>query len=361
MHTQPRFASVAHTHAEGPVQAIPRPAGVGRAARRRRRSGVRPSRRRQVLLLALLGVLAHVGVGFDLVPGSVPLLAQAPAPYQVVAVIPVGGTPLGIAVTPDGTEAWIAGGNAAHHAAVIDLATRTKLTVFPNPPVGGIGLGGTGATDIAISQDGLFAYVTTFGSHRVTKLDVPGHVHLLTSADIRESRSIAVSPDGSAVYKPDFSPGTRVRVVETQNLTQNGGVNLTPGVPRDVALTPDGGRLLVTVGNPAGVVELAVMDVRPSGPVVTTSVPLPGTINFFTPVATDGTRAYVGTAGPDQVVVLDVSGPQPQVVSTLPMAALVRNVVLTPDGRQLLVPLHDHTVVAIDTATGGVLATIGVD
>jgi DNA-binding beta-propeller fold protein YncE len=164
---------------------------------------------RQAFYLGILGLLVSAGVSPTGVPIPVALHAQAgPAGYQVVAVIPVGGSPQGIAVTPDGKEAWIAGGNAAHHAAVIDTATRTKLT-FPTPQVGGIPLGGTGATDVVISQDGLFAYVTTFGSHRVTKLDVPGYSRLLTSADLVESRSIVISPNGSEVYKTDHNPTRR--------------------------------------------------------------------------------------------------------------------------------------------------------
>ena len=364
MPKQIRFASFTRAHAGAPAPSMHKGGGMCPAARRGRRSPIGAHRWRQALYLGLLGLLVGAGVGLNVVPLPVPLLAQAaPAGYQVVAVIPIGGTPLGIAVTPDGSEAWIAGGNAAHHAAVIDTATRTKLT-FPTPPTGGIPLGGTGATDIAMSQDGQFAYVTTFGSHRVTKLDVPGHSHVLTSLDVAESRSIVISPDGSEVYKTDFSPRTNIRAIGTQNLTQNWRLNLTPGVPRDLALTPDGNRLLVTVGNPppssGGAAELVVVDVGASVPTITATVPLPGTINFFTPIATDGVRAYVGTAGPDQIVVLDVSGPLPHVVGTIAMVALVRNVALTPDGQQLLVPLHDNTVVAIDTATGGVLATVGV-
>ena len=148
-----------------------------------------------------------------------------------------------------------------------------------------------------------------------------------------------------------------MRAIDTQTLTQNWGIN-APGVPRDLVMMPDGSRLLVTVEGPTGAAELTVIDVGPSGPTITASVLLPGVINFFTPVATDGIWAYVGIAGPDQVVVLDVSRPLPEVVSTIPVAALVRNVALTPDGRQLLVSLNDSTVAAIDTASGGLLATV---
>lgn len=154
---------------------------------------------RHALYVGLLGLLVSAGVGLNLLSVPVALHAQAgPAAYQVVAVIPVGGTPLGIAVTPDGSEAWIAGGNAAHHVAVIDTATRTKLT-FPTPPTGGIPVGGTGASDIAMSQDGQFAYVTAFLSHRVTKLDVPGYFRPPLPPGFALARSIVISPDGSSV------------------------------------------------------------------------------------------------------------------------------------------------------------------
>ena len=67
----------------------------------------------------------------------------------VVARVPVGSHPSGIAITPDGAFAYVA--NQGGTVSVIETATNTVVATVP------VGLG---LFDVAITPDGAFAYVT---------------------------------------------------------------------------------------------------------------------------------------------------------------------------------------------------------
>ena len=70
---------------------------------------------------------------------------------EVLPRIPVGTSPLGVAITPDGAFAYVVNLNS-HNVSVIDTSTNTE--VLPRIPVGFSPLG------VAFTPDGAFAYVT---------------------------------------------------------------------------------------------------------------------------------------------------------------------------------------------------------
>jgi YVTN family beta-propeller protein len=78
------------------------------------------------------------------------------ATNTVVATIPVGVEPAGVAITPDGTRAYVT--NFVGTVSVIDAATNTVVVTIP---VGQVPIG------IAITPDGTRAYVTNENSNKV--------------------------------------------------------------------------------------------------------------------------------------------------------------------------------------------------
>ena len=72
------------------------------------------------------------------------------ATNTVIATIPVGDTPCGVAVSPDGTRAYVTN-LVDDTVSVIDTATNTVTATIPV---------GDGPDGVAVSPDGTRVYVT---------------------------------------------------------------------------------------------------------------------------------------------------------------------------------------------------------
>ena len=86
------------------------------------------------------------------------------ATNTVVATVPVGVNPSGIAITPDGTRAYTANGftGASNTVSVMETATNTVVATITV---------GEGPSWVAITPDGTRAYVTDFGFGSVSVID----------------------------------------------------------------------------------------------------------------------------------------------------------------------------------------------
>ena len=75
------------------------------------------------------------------------------ATNTVVATVPVGTNPIGVAITPDGKHAYVTN-FTSNNVSVIDTATNTVVATVPvgNNPVG-----------VAVTPDGKHAYVANSG------------------------------------------------------------------------------------------------------------------------------------------------------------------------------------------------------
>src|SRR6266403_849943 len=79
------------------------------------------------------------------------------ASNTVVATVAVGSGPFAVAITPDGTRAYVTGGPVS----VIDTASNTVVATVGDP----------NAYGVAITPDGTRAYVTDFLSAAVTVIE----------------------------------------------------------------------------------------------------------------------------------------------------------------------------------------------
>jgi DNA-binding beta-propeller fold protein YncE len=225
--------------------------------------------------------------------------------------IPIDGDPMWIAITPDGAKAYVAN---------VNKGTVTPIELATNTPGSPINLGKS-LTGIAITPDGSTAYVTRVDTNSVGSVipielatNTPG-----TAIPVAYPASIAIAPDGSTGYV--VSGGT-YHAVTPINLT-NHAVGTPISVsdhPVRVAVTPDGSRLYVThfYDAPGGLggsppppptivtpIDTASMT---AGPPITVG-PNPLSIAF----TADGSTAYVTVLGdthvPDDsaVVPIDVA------------------------------------------------------
>ena len=151
--------------------------------------------------------------------------------------IPVGDRPRGIAISPDGREAYVA--NAGDNTvSVIDTATKEvvdTITVGREPQ------------GIAFAPDGATAYVTNIEDDTVSVIDTATRTQTTTIEVGRSPQSIAVgvTPHGPRAYVPNFDDDT-VTVIDLTTHTSLPDPLVVGEGPLGVVVSIDGTRVYVT-------------------------------------------------------------------------------------------------------------------
>jgi YVTN family beta-propeller protein len=173
----------------------------------------------------------------------------------VVATISTVGTPFGIAISPDNTRLYVTDFQSDSVSNTIEVYTlsfssgappvsATLLTTITLP---------TGASPnlIAITPDGSRAYVADYGTNQVSVIDtVPTDAKYNTDiADIGVGSSpigVAITPDGKHAYVTNSNDNT-ISVIDTSSNTVSTTISTGVGLnPTDIAITPDGTRAYFT-------------------------------------------------------------------------------------------------------------------
>jgi YVTN family beta-propeller protein len=286
---------------------------------------VRPpirSRRAAVLSVALLGVMAtgavaatqpwHAGPGHD---GT----AVTPVGFRVTPAgqqIDLGDLPLNAVASPDGR--WLVVPNAGQgkqSLQVVDTRSgKVAQTIdYPSPQALFTGL--------VFSRDGKTLYASASGNNKIRTYSVAGDGKLT---------------EGNAIQLPTKS--------ET-------GKKLNP-FPAGLALTPDGGRLLIADRLADAVTSV---DLK-SGAQQTVGV---GHNPFAVVASPDGNRAWVTEQGSNTVTVLDISGGHLAPTGGITVGTHPNQAVLDRAGKSLYVANADSDEVSVvDTASGKVQRTV---
>jgi YVTN family beta-propeller protein len=136
--------------------------------------------------------------------------------------IPVGTSPSGIAITPDGKHAYITI-FSSNNVLVIDTATNTAVG-SPIPV-------GTNPRWVAITPDGKQAYVTNQNSNTVSVIDTTANTVVGTPIPLGTNPfGVVVTPDGKHAYVTNASSGN-VSVIDT-------ATNTVVGTPIPVGTGP---------------------------------------------------------------------------------------------------------------------------
>ena len=153
-----------------------------------------------------------------------------------VSTISIGDHPIGVAITPDGTKAYVAN-NYGNTVSVINVATGAASTIST-----GIGNGPAG---VAITPDGTKAYVANTGSDNVSVIDVAtGSVSTIFVGT--SPTGVAITPDGTKAYVAN-SDGNTVSVINVATGSVSTISDFAVGLfPTAVAITPDGTKAYVT-------------------------------------------------------------------------------------------------------------------
>lgn len=264
----------------------------------------------------------------------------------VVATVPVGNGPMGVAVNPSGTRVYVAS-LTTNSVAVIDTATNT---VSATVPVSGSPIG------VALNPAGTRVYVTTIFSNNVSVIDTATNAVVATIPVGTTPAGIAVNPSGTRAYVAIMgtgdNPGSTVQVIDTATnaVIANVAVGLAP---QAVAVNPTGTRAYVTV---AGTYSVVVIDTATNR--VVGSIPVGGSPAGVA-VNPSGTRIYVALFDTDRLAVIDTA--TNGVIANLAVGISPGGVAVTPTGSRVYVANFDSdNVTVVDTATHAIVATVPV-
>jgi YVTN family beta-propeller protein len=296
----------------------------------------------------------------------------------IVATVPVGINPDALAVTPDRARVYVVNQTACRdffqcefqfppppsNVSVIDTATNAVIATVT---VGHFPIG------IAITPDGTRAYVTNHGDGSVSVINTATNLVAATITGLSGPTGIAITPDGTRAYA--IGSRSSVTVIDISTNTIKGSLTLPlanlSAATNAIAITPDGTRAYVTaycfpytdtqdectdslsyVSVIATATTTDIKDIRVD----------PGIWGVV--ISPDGTRAYVANGYTNSVLVLDTANNSPIATITLGPHLLggeEYGIAITPDGTRVYVTnLEAGVVQVINTATNTIATTIGV-
>ncbi len=227
--------------------------------------------------------------------------------------IGVGISPVGVAITPDGSTAYVT--NSLDNS-VTPIATATGK---PGTPISV----GEGPWGIAITPDGRTAYVADLRSDTVTPItlatNTPGSPIPVGSEPLK----IAITPDGKTAYVTDTDSGA---VTPITTATNTAGAPIPAGPdPHGIAITPDGQTAYVTNSSSDTVTPITLSTNTPGPPIPVGSDP------HGIAITPDGTTAYVANLDGNSVTPITTATDTP--ASPIPAGAQPQGIAITPDGR----------------------------
>ncbi len=170
---------------------------------------------------------------------------------SVIATVPVGTNPWGVAVSPDGIKVYVTN-VGSNSISVIDTANNTVIATLS---------GFNGPYGIAVNREGTRVYVANMNSNTVSVIDMTTNTIIATVSGLSNPVGVAVNP-----------AGTRAYVTSTGNILIRGTVSVIDTTTNNVIATVNG------LNNPVGVA------VNPAG-----------------------TNVYVANAGSNTVSVIDTA------------------------------------------------------
>ena len=271
---------------------------------------------------------AYVANGTD---NSVSVI-DTPTNHVVGTPIGVGNSPDYVAITPDGTKAFVtnnAGG--ANSVSEISTATGTVIkTITVNSPRG-----------IAITPNGATAWVVDQTGNTLVPINVATGTAGTGVPDggTGGGATLAISPNGTTAYEVDQFSG-KVTVIDLVHGTITTTIPTGYSFPAEVELSPTGG---VGYVDAAGVLLNFSTTTNTLGSAITVC----SNVDRFA-VSADGTTAWVGCSGLGEAQEVDLT--TGSVTATVPLGLggsdSVGGVSISPDGT---------TVYAVDTTAGKVV------
>jgi YVTN family beta-propeller protein len=163
----------------------------------------------------------------------------ATATDTVIARIPVGQFPFGVAVTPNGCKVYVANDNDAT-VSVIATATDTVIATATDTVIGSPIPVGRGPAGVAVAPNGRKVYVTNAVDNTVSVIDTETDTVVGSPIPVGNlPTAVAVTPNGRKVYVENFLDNTVSVIARTTN-------TVIATIP--VGTAPDGHGLFIQPG-----------------------------------------------------------------------------------------------------------------
>jgi YVTN family beta-propeller protein len=266
--------------------------------------------------------------------------------HAVIETIPVGYDPSAVAITPNGTEAYVPNGD--NTVSVINTASHAVT--------GTIKVGERCPRELTISPDGTRAYLINlnrnFSSDTISVIDMVRHVVITTieeEEDLMEEgkedfTEVAITPDGTRIY---VICEVTVIIIDTDSNQVIDTIKMEVEQLRGVAITPDGTRVYVISQS------TVIIDTDSNQVIDTMEV---GGYLYAVAITPDGTKLYVANSDKNTVIAIDTASHE--VIATIPVGEKPQHIAITPDGTKVYVTNQvSATVSVIATANHVVIAT----
>jgi len=240
------------------------------------------------------------------------------ASNSVIASILVG-SPSGMAMAPDGSFVYVVDtGAGVNTITKIDVSTDMVVAIIPT---GGIG---DDATDIAITPDGLLAYVINSDTQDLTVIDLTTDTVTIPSIPVGalgvSILRLAITPDGKTAY---VTGGIGLNPVDLTTNTAGAPIAFSGGSSIAVAITPDGSLAY-------GVTESILLNAASTATNMQVAAINVGLASFSIAITPDGLRAYLVKDG-GTVEVIDVTSQTVIDVLSTGLNSPLFGIVITPD------------------------------
>lgn len=217
---------------------------------------------------------------------------------------------------------------------------------------------------LCFDKNGKTLYVAN-AAHQVQVLDASNNNNLIANLPAPQGgviTGLTLSADGRYVMAPVMGVTPGVMMIDTATRTPAAYLAID-GVgtmtPTDIASSPDGSRLYVTLNGQAsqsGEGLLVAIDPFSGMTLGTARV---GNLPTGVVLSKDGRLAYVANSGGGSVTVVDAWGMSP--IGLLQVGVSPQKLAITPDGSRVLVTNKGSgTVTMINTMTNTIIATVNV-
>lgn len=261
------------------------------------------------------------------------------ASKSVIATIPLGANPYGVAIDAVGSRAYVTNGG---NASVIDIATNMVVATIPG--INAFGIAASPAPGRVYVADVPFKVIDTNTN------TVAGSVPLPPGAN---PFGVAIHPNGMFAYVTD-SALDALYVINTVSLTLSATIPVGSN-PGGVALNPSGSRIYV--GNNSGVGGNSVTVIDSATNTVLTTI-----LNVGTPgslvVNPAGTRLYVAATSTHQITLIDTA--TNTIIVDIPNGAGA-GIDMDSSGRYAIIAgSYQNNLQVLDTTTNVVVAAVAV-
>ena len=290
-------------------------------------------------------------------PVAAPELVSTALPRQV-STLAVPGRPETVAISRDGSKAWMTTSDPAAPAVhLIDTATNTVAATIPLPGLPRFVVLNPVSDNVYVTYNDLAQNKLLVAGIDATQRRIVKTVETGQVAGRKTGQTwlfvAAMSKDGTRLYVPHHDRAV-VSVIDTVTNTAVAQIGM-PKNPHSVSLTPDGTKAFVTA-HASG--EVDVIDVASN--TFEKSIPIGGgTSPHDVDVSPDGTRAHVVNFDAGTVSIVDVASRT--VIATVAVGGKPQSVVFAPDGRRsYVVDNATNQLHTIDAVTNTITGTVPV-